>query len=224
MAVLACPALRVLIVDDEELLRLGLSHILDSAPDLRVVGACHGRQAVERVGELRPDVVLLDVRMPDVDGLTVLRALRALPEPPEVAMLTTFDLNEYLSQAMSDGAAGFLLKDTEPKALISAVRALGTGSGCLSAPLVRRLSRRPDNADTTAARALAALSDREREVLALLREGLSNAEIAQRLHLATGTVKEYVSSLLTKLGVENRLQAAVLATRSHLATADRPGA
>jgi DNA-binding NarL/FixJ family response regulator len=212
-----------MIVDDEELLRSGLSQILEAAPDLRVVGACQGGQAVNRARELRPDVVLLDVRMPDVDGLTVLRALRSLPQPPQVAMLTTFDLNEYLGQAMSDGASGFLLKDTAPRALIQAVRALGTGSGCLSLPLVRRLRRTEDTTNTKAAHALAALSEREREVLGLLADGLSNAAIAQRLYLATATVKEHVSSLLAKLDVDNRLQAAVLATRAAQTGVGGPG-
>lgn len=139
MPVLACPALRVMVVDDEELLRSGVSEILGVAPDLRVVGACRGGEAVEVAREQRPDVVLLDVRMPDVDGMSVLRGLRALPRPPQVAMLTTFDTDEYLGEALRRGAAGFLLKDTSPADLISAVRALGTGSGCLSVPLVRRL-------------------------------------------------------------------------------------
>ncbi|MFD7026608.1 response regulator [Streptomyces sp. NPDC059917] len=212
-----------MIVDDEELLRSGLEQILGAAPDLRVVGTCQGGEAVDRVRALRPDVVLLDVRMPDVDGLTVLRSLRSLPEPPQVAMLTTFDRDEYLFQAMSDGASGFLLKDTAPRALIRAVRALGTGSGCLSVPVVRRLRQTGVRTDTAAARALGGLSEREGEVLGLLAEGLSNAAIAQELYLATPTVKEHVSSVLSKLGVDNRLQAAVLATRASWAEAGGTG-
>ncbi|MCX5388138.1 response regulator transcription factor [Streptomyces sp. NBC_00083] len=220
MPVLACPALRVMVVDDEELLRSGVAQILSVAPDLRVTAACRGGEAVDVAREQRPDVVLLDVRMPDADGLAVLRELRALPHPPQVAMLTTFDTDEYLGEALRLGAAGFLLKDTSPADLISAVRALGTGSGCLSVPMVRRL-RRQGIADP-AGPVLAMLSPREHEVLILLADGLTNADISARLHVSVGTVKDHVSSLLTKLHVDNRVQAAVLATRARLVTPPAP--
>lgn len=216
MPVLACPALRVMVVDDEELLRSGVSEILSVAPDLRVVAACRGGEAVETAREQRPDVVLLDIRMPDVDGLSVLRGLLALPRAPQVAMLTTFDTDAYLGTALRRGAAGFLLKDTSPADLISAVRALGTGSGCLSLPMVRRL--RELGTPAPAGPELATLSPREREILALLADGLSNAEIGTRLHLSMGTVKDHVRALLAKLSVDNRVQAAVLAARSGLGT------
>ncbi|MFD9797127.1 response regulator [Streptomyces sp. NPDC059070] len=209
-----------MIVDDEELLRSGVSQILGVAPDLRVVAACHGGEAVEAARVRQPDVVLLDVRMPDVNGLSVLRELRALPRPPQVAMLTTFDTDEYLGEALRLGAAGFLLKDTSPADLISAVRALGTGSGCLSVPMTRRL-RAPATANP-AGPELATLSPREQQVLALLADGLSNAEIALRLHVSTGTVKDHVSALLTKLHVDNRVQAAVLATRAAVPATPAP--
>ncbi|QIB42674.1 response regulator [Streptomyces aureoverticillatus] len=214
MPVLACPALRVMVVDDEELLRSGVSEILGCAPDLRVVAACRGGEAVETAREQLPDVVLLDIRMPDVDGLSVLRELRALPRPPQVAMLTTFDTDAYVGAALRRGAAGFLLKDTSPADLISAVRALGTGSGCLSLPMVRRL--RDQGTTDPAGPRLATLSPREREVLALLADGLSNADIGLRLHVSIATVKDHVSALLAKLHVDNRVQAAVLATRAGL--------
>ncbi|MFI5700033.1 response regulator [Streptomyces xanthochromogenes] len=217
MPVHVCPALRVMVVDDEELLRSGLSDILDNAPDLRVVGACRGGEAVELTHMLRPDVVLVDVRMPDVDGLSVLSDLRRLPQPPQVAMLTTFDTDAYLGEALRRGAAGFLLKDTSPADLVNAVRALGTGSGCLSLPLARRLREYgiPDPANA----ALDRLSAREREVLELLVDGLSNADIGHQLHLSMGTVKDHVRSVLTKLRVNNRVQAAVLAIRAGLGSA-----
>ncbi|WP_405542520.1 response regulator transcription factor [Streptomyces phaeochromogenes] len=210
MAVLACPVVKVMIVDGEELLRSGLSHILDSVPDLRVVGVCQGIQAAQKAGELRPEV-----------ECPIL--LRAAPEPPEVVMFTTLDLHAYLARVMSDGPEGFLLKDTEPRALIQAVRAAGTGGRCLPAPHVRPESGTPSSTDTGKARALAALSAREREVLALLVKGLSNAAIARRLYLATSTVKEYVSSILKKLDVENRVQAAVLVAQTSPTEAGETG-
>lgn len=220
----ACPALRVMVVDDEALLRSGISAILDTASDIEVVAACTGAQALEHAGAHQPDVVLLDVRMPDVDGLTVLDWLQELPRPPHIAMLTTFDADEYLSQALQRGAAGFLLKDTEPRDLIAAVRALATGGGCLSAPLVRRLTHAGPAAAHVDACAvspqLTALSSREREVLAHLAQGLSNHEIGGLLHLSPATVKDHVSALLAKLGVGNRVQAAVLATRASLTAPD----
>ncbi|QEV50288.1 DNA-binding response regulator [Streptomyces vinaceus] len=214
-----------MVVDDEALLRSGISAILDTASDIEVVAACTGAQALEHAGAHQPDVVLLDVRMPDVDGLTVLDWLQELPRPPHIAMLTTFDADEYLSQALQRGAAGFLLKDTEPRDLIAAVRALATGGGCLSTPLVRRLTHAgpaaASHADACAAAPqLTALSSREREVLAHLAQGLSNHEIGALLHLSPATVKDHVSALLAKLGVGNRVQAAVLATRASLTAPD----
>ncbi|MEV7022455.1 response regulator transcription factor [Kitasatospora sp. NPDC093558] len=218
----------VVLVDDEALLRSGLAAILNSAADIEVVGSCAGSEALAVVTERQPDVVLLDVRMPDVDGLTVLRELVRLPQPPQVSMLTAFDADQYLAEALGAGAVGFLLKDMSPEELIRAVRALATGSGCLSAPMVRRLSRQevagPDlPADTTPAdTALAELSERERNILALLGSGLSNVEIGRKLLLGTATVKDHVRSVLAKLRVSNRVQAAVLAERSGLLGPPRP--
>ncbi len=205
---------RVVVVDDEALIRSGLAMILGSAPDIEVVGTCSGTEAMSAVRTLRPDVVLLDIRMPDVDGLTLLRRLRALPDCPYVAMLTTFDTDEYLDQALTMGASGFLLKDTDPEILASSVRAVATGAGCLSSPVLRRLrDSRPRSVSSTGVDSLTA---RERQVLGHLGQGLSNVEIGARMHLGAATVKDYVSAVLTKLGVANRIQAAVLAERAGL--------
>ncbi|MDF2255700.1 response regulator [Streptantibioticus ferralitis] len=214
---------RVLIVDDEALIRSGLAMILGSAPDITVVASCEGAQAVAAVQQDRPDVVLLDIRMPDVDGLTVLRRLTRLPEPPHVAMLTTFDTDEYLGEALRLGASGFLLKDTDPEILVRSVRAVATGAGCLSPSVVRRLGR-PDRAAASyeAAQAVSTLSPRERQVLSFVGQGLSNAEIGARMHIAVATVKDYVRAVLTKLGVANRIQAAVLADRVGLVEEQAP--
>jgi DNA-binding NarL/FixJ family response regulator len=212
----ASSPLRIAIVDDEALIRSGLAMILGSAPDIEVVATCPGTDALNVVRELRPDVVLLDIRMPDVDGLTLLRRLRALPEPPEVAMLTTFDTDEYLDQALRLGASGFLLKDTEPDVLARSVRAVATGAGCLSAPLLRRLRAAERRGGARGGEIIGNLSERELQVLGFLGQGLSNIEIGARMHLGAATVKDYVSAVLTKLGVANRIQAAVLAERAGL--------
>ncbi|WP_370154245.1 response regulator [Streptacidiphilus sp. EB129] len=190
--------------------------ILGTAPDIDVVATCSGVETLAVVRKHRPHVVLLDVRMPDIDGLTVLRRLRELPDAPEVAMLTTFDTDEYLDQALRLGAGGFLLKDTEPDTLARSVRAVATGAGCLSAPVLRRLRSSGRGRDQRAGAALDSLSERERQVLAHLGQGLSNIEIGARMHLGAATVKDYVSAVLTKLGVANRIQAAVLAERAGL--------
>lgn len=219
----AAPRLRVLIVDDEALIRSGLAMILGAAPDITVVATCGGAEAVAAIRETRPHVVLLDIRMPDVDGLTVLRRIRQLSRPPQVAMLTTFDTDEYLGEALRLGASGFLLKDTDPDVLVRSVRAVATGAGCLSSSVVRRLQQhRPPAATVQAAQAVSELTPREREVLAYVGEGLSNAEIGARMHIAVATVKDYVKAVLSKLGVANRIQAAVLADRVGLVGEGRP--
>jgi DNA-binding NarL/FixJ family response regulator len=211
--------LRVIVVDDEALIRSGLAMILGSAPDIDVVTTCSGTEAMAAVRAHRPHVVLLDIRMPDIDGLTLLRRLRTLPDGPYVAMLTTFDTDEYIDQAISLGASGFLLKDTDPDILANSVRAVATGVGCLSTPVLRRLrdgrarGAGPGGGDSTA---VDSLSARERQVLVHLGYGLSNVEIGVRMHLGAATVKDYVSAVLIKLGVANRIQAAVLAERAGL--------
>ena len=208
--------LRVLVVDDEALVRSGVAMILGAAGGIEVVGGCDGPEAVHMFLRHRPDVVLLDIRMPVVDGLTVLSRLMGQPHPPAVAMLTTFSADEQVVAALEGGAAGFLLKDSEPEDLVRAVRALGAGGRVLSPPVTGPvidgfLGARPDAA--TAA-LIEALSPREREVLALVGEGLPNALIGERLHLSVATVKEYVGSVLVKLGGVNRVQAAVIANKA----------
>ncbi|MEV6125921.1 response regulator transcription factor [Streptomyces violaceusniger] len=212
--------IRVVVVDDEALLRSGFELILNAADDIQVVATAVGAQAVEAVRREHPDVVLLDIRMPDVDGLTVLAELRTLPTAPVVAMLTTFDTDEYVMTALHSGAAGFLLKDTEPEHLAQLVRTLAAGGVVLSSrashAVLRDRPSGPAPADTEEAARVNRLSDREREVLTLIAEGLSNADIGTRVHLSAGTVKDHVSAILTKLRVGSRVQAALIAQRAGL--------
>ncbi|NUT90966.1 MAG: response regulator transcription factor [Saccharothrix sp.] len=214
--------IRVVIVDDEQLVRSGLRMILGAAPDIEVVADCGGARAVETVLAHRPDVVMLDVRMPDVDGLTVLDDLRTAlhgAPMPAVTMLTTFDTEEHLTLALCRGASGYLLKDTHPDQLAQAVRTLAAGGSTLDPSVTRAvIGGFVENADTALAarRAVAGLTGRERDVLALLGRGLSNTAIAEHLHLAQGTVKDHVSAVLAKLGGVNRVQAAVVAERARL--------
>ncbi|MFI5688109.1 response regulator [Streptomyces sp. NPDC051636] len=210
--------IRVLVVDDEALIRTGFRRILDAAGDIEVVAAVSGGEAVQTAQERHPDVVLLDIRMPDVDGLTVLAGLLRLQQPPVVAMLTTFDMDEYVVTALRSGAAGFLLKDTDPEELPFLVRALADGGTVLSSKVTRTVVNGYLQAgcQEPAARSLERLTDRERAVLVLIAEGLSNADIAARMHLSTGTVKDHVSAVLSKLEVSSRVQAALLAERAGL--------
>ncbi len=211
--------IRVVVVDDEALVRSGFGMILGAEDDIEVVATAAGGEAIATVRRERPDVVLLDIRMPDVDGLTVLRELRGTPDAPVVAMLTTFDADEYILTALQSGAAGFLLKDTEPEHLAPLVRTLAAGGVVLSPKASRTLLLgHPGSGaevDAEAAR-VALLTGREREVLVLVAEGLSNADIGVRLHLGAGTVKDHVSAILAKLRVTSRVQAALLAQRSGL--------
>ena len=210
--------IRTMVVDDEALIRTGFTHILDAADDIDVVAAVSGGQAVRTVRELGPDVVLLDIRMPDVDGLTVLAELRRLRPAPVVAMLTTFDADEYVTAALRSGASGFLLKDTDPEQLPFLIRALAEGGTVLSSDVTRRVvdgyldRRRQGPAGDIVAR----LTARERAVLMLIAEGLANVDIGTRLHMSTGTVKGHVSTILAKLEVSSRVQAALLAERAGL--------
>jgi DNA-binding NarL/FixJ family response regulator len=208
--------IRVLLVDDEELVRFGLRTILELADGLEVVGeAADGAEAVSAVRTLHPDVVLMDIRMPRVDGLAATRQILARPDPPKVAVLTTFHLDEYVFAALEAGASGFLLKDTPPREIVAAIRAVAAGSEMLSPAVTRRLIAEyvggrghPQRAE--ALRRLDVLSDREREVLVLIGRGLSNADAARSLFMSEATVKTYVSRMLTKLGLTNRTQAAIL--------------
>ncbi|MCX5230271.1 response regulator transcription factor [Streptomyces sp. NBC_00233] len=211
--------IRVVVVDDEALVRSGFQMILNASDGIEVVATAEGAQAADVIRRERPDVVLLDIRMPDVDGLTVLRKIQELAAPPHVAMLTTFDTDEYILTALRSGAAGFLLKDTEPEQLAQLVRTLAAGGVVMSPKASRALLRGHPGAgapqDAEVAR-VNLLSDRERAVLVLVAEGLSNAEIGTRIHLSAGTVKDHVSSILNKLRVAGRVQAALLAERAGL--------
>ena len=218
--------IRVLLVDDEELVRFGLRTVLESSGGFEVVGeASNGAEAVDRARELRPDVVLVDIRMPVMDGLTATRRLLALPDPPQVAVLTTFHVDEYVYAALAAGAAGFLLKDTPPREIAAAVRAVADGTATLSPKVTATLidsyvDRRAAPRRAEALRRITELSDREREVLQLLGSGQSNAELAKRLFVSEATVKTYVSRLLTKLDLTNRTQAAILAHEAGLLEGD----
>lgn len=212
--------IKILLADDEDLVRSGLRTILSSADDIEVVAETDdGLYVADLARQHRPNVVLLDIRMRTADGLSALRRLRALPDPPAVAMLTTFDVDEYVQEALRIGANGFLLKDTEPDQLIKAVRDLARGGAVLDPKVAARvLSTVADGerAAEPARRLLAALSEREREVVTLIGQGLSNAEIGSELHLSEATVKGYVSAVLGKIGAVNRVQAALVAYRGGL--------
>lgn len=205
----------VLIVDDETLVRSGLTMILSTDPDIDVVGAVTGSQAVSTVDATRPDVVLLDIRMPDVDGLEVLGRLTTLPKPPVVAMLTTFDSDDYLAAAMRRGAAGFLLKNTSPSALTQMVHTLAAG-GTVLAPGVNRRALAAVSVDPDARARVATLAPREFDVLRLVTDGATNAEIADALGVSLGTVKDDIGTILTKLSVRSRVLAALTAARAGL--------
>ena len=204
---------RVLIADDQALVRAGFRMILN-ADGIDVVGeAADGRQAVDAAREHRPDVVLLDIRMPELDGLEAARRILAEPDAPRVIMLTTFDLDEYVYDALAAGASGFLLKDVTPEHLAAAVRLVRSGDALLAPTITRRLVERFARTETPPVppRDLAALSPRELEVLRLLAEGLNNAELAERLFLSEATVKTHIARILAKLGLRDRVQAVVAA-------------
>ncbi|MFG3042540.1 response regulator [Streptomyces sp. NPDC048330] len=208
--------IRVMIVDDDALVRLGLADLLEGDEDIDVVAqAPDGLQALELATAHRVDVALVDVRMPRMDGITAITHLRALPHPPKVITLTTFDLDEYVYDALAAGADGFLLKDTDPAEILRAVHLVATGSALLHPAAARRLIDRyhrsglPQAADARAR--LDRLTPRERDVLALLARGDTNADIAASLGMRESTVKAHVSRILTALDVTNRVQAAILA-------------
>jgi DNA-binding NarL/FixJ family response regulator len=208
--------IRVLLVDDEELVRSGLRLILGTEPDLDVVAeAADGEQGLALAELHQPDVVMLDIRMPGLDGIEVARRLAASGSPARVVILTTFDNDEYVYGALRAGASGFLLKDAPATQLVSAIRAAAAGDAVLAPSVTRRvvdeLGRRKPPA---AIQRLDVLTDRERDVLTLMAEGCSNAEIGDRLFITEGTVKTHVARILVKLGVRDRLQAVVLAYRA----------
>jgi DNA-binding NarL/FixJ family response regulator len=207
---------RVVLADDEPLLRRGLRVLLESGGRVRVVAeAADGDQLVTAIVRQRPDVALIDVQMPGSDGLDALRRIRERTDPPACAMLTTFDVDEYVAQALDLGAQGFLLKDAEPETLIRAVLDLAAGGAVLDPRITARLLPllRRSGGQLRSVKAIGELSGRERQVLDLVADGHSNAAIGKRLGLAEATVKSYVSTLLSKLGVSNRVQAALVAQR-----------
>ncbi|MFG2623240.1 response regulator [Streptomyces sp. NPDC048507] len=210
--------IRVAVIDDEPLVSMGLKVILESVDDISVVVASQGPGAIHALGSHRVDVLLLDIRMPGTDGLSLLRQLADKPGGPVVAMLTGFGLDEYVKEALHGGAAGFLMKNSAPEQLIHAVRTLAAGGRVLApeatTPVIEAfLSAKTDD---EASLRLAELTTRERQVLALVSTGLNNRVIAERMRLAHGTVKDHVSSILAKLGGLNRVQAAVVADRAGL--------
>ena len=212
--------IRVFIADDQALVRGGFRMILDAQPDMEVVGEAEdGRQALRAVSELRPDVVLMDIRMPEMDGLETTRRIVTDEDAPRVLMLTTFDMNEYVYEAMKSGASGFLLKDVKPEQLADAVRTVAAGDALLAPTITRRLieefTRRPPPG-SNAPPELETLTERELEVLKLIAKGLSNEEIAKELFVSMATVKTHITHILMKLDLRDRVQAVVLAYESGL--------
>ncbi len=205
--------IRVLIVDDDALVRAGLRMILGGSPRIEVVGdASDGGAAVAAHDELRPDVVLMDIRMPGVDGIEATARIRATPEPAQVIVLTTFDADDLVVRALRAGAGGFLLKDSPPERLIAAIEAVRDGEPMLSPSVTRTLVERvtAQAPAPTGPNPMDELTEREREVATEVSRGLSNADIAAALFMSVPTVKAHVSRILTKLGADNRVQAAIM--------------
>lgn len=215
-------SIRVLLVDDQALVRAGFRVLLEAAPDLEVVGeAENGTRAIELAEELRPDVILMDIRMPEVDGLEATRRILAAraTDPPRILVLTTFDADEYVYEALRIGASGFLLKDTDPEQLIEGVRVVASGEALLSPSVTRRLIRefasRPE-VRRAHPEALSALTERELEILTLVAQGLSNDEIAATLFISPATSKTHVSRVMMKLHARDRAQLVVMAYEAGL--------
>ncbi|WP_405479466.1 response regulator [Streptomyces sp. NBC_00009] len=218
--------IRVLIADDQMMVREGFSVLLNAMPDIEVVGeAVNGREAIARVRELSPDVVLMDIRMPELNGIEATREIAAMDGSAKVLVLTTFDLDEYVYQALRAGASGFLLKDASARQLADGVRVVAEGEALLAPSVTRRLitefsklSEIPKLPAVANPGAFGELTERETEVLVLIAQGLSNAEIAERLVVAESTIKTHVSRVLVKLGLRDRTQAAVFAYEARLVT------
>jgi DNA-binding NarL/FixJ family response regulator len=215
---------RVLVAEDQHLVRAGLVGIVGTADDLEVVGeAATGREAVELARRELPDVVLMDIRMPGGNGIEATRLITA-STPVRVLVLTTFDLDDHVYEALRAGASGFLLKDTPPLELLAAIRVLAAGDALLAPSVTRRLlaefAARPTSARSAAGdpARLPTITEREQQVLGLVAEGLSNAEIAEHLHITAGTAKTHVANLLTKLGARDRVQLVILAYRTGVAS------
>ena len=211
--------IRIVVADDQDLVRTGLVMILGAQPDLEVVGeATDGLQALDQAARLRPDVLLVDIRMPGLDGIEVTRRLAGpgIAHPMAVVVITTFDLDEYVLGALRAGARGFLLKDAGPQLLVQAIHAAATGDALIAPNVTRRLLEHfVDRSPAGATQPLHPLTDREEEVLALLARGRTNAEIAAELFIGLTTVKSHIASLMTKLGVRNRVEIALWAYQTH---------
>ena len=216
---------RVLVVDDQAMVRAGLHMLLDGEPDIEVVAqAANGREAVAQAARFRPDVVLMDIRMPEVDGLEATRRIMAADHAARVLVLTTFDLDEYVYDALRAGASGFVLKDDPPEQLIAAVRTVAAGDALLSPAVTRRVIERFSRVHREPPPGgVASLTQRELEVYRLITEGLSNAEIGRALFISDTTVKTHVTRLLQKLQLRDRAQAIVVAYRSGLFEASADG-
>ena len=214
--------IRVVLADDQDLIRLGLRVLLDNEDDLTVVGdAADGLRAVALARELRPDVVLMDVRMPGIDGIEATRRIVAAPDldATRIIVLTTFEIDEYVFEALRAGASGFLIKDTKPAELLRAVRLVAAGDALLSPSVTRRVVREFAGRATRTVRPhpqLPALTDRERETVVLVAEGLSNEELAERMLISPATARTHVSRAITKLGARDRAQLVVFAYQSGL--------
>ena len=215
--------IRVMLVDDQAMVRAGFRMIVESEDDITVVGeAADGRAAVDLVPRCRPDVVLMDVRMPHMDGVEATERISAMPDPPRVLMLTTFDLEDHVYAALRAGASGFLLKDAPAEQLIDAVRVIARGDALLAPSITRLLieeiARRPTGDQTATVAGFADLTERELDVMRLVAKGMSNAEVASALYLGEATVKTHVGRILAKLDLRDRVQVVVVAYESGLVT------
>ncbi|MFD6798662.1 response regulator [Streptomyces cyaneofuscatus] len=223
-------SLNVLVVDDQGIVRAGFAAVIDAEEDMTVVGeAADGVSAVRLAEELAPDVIVMDVRMPQLDGIAATRIITGRENPPRVLVLTTFDLDAYVFEALRAGASGFLLKDVHPSRLLQGIREVAIGESVLAPSATRHLighyaSRSPTAAPTRSTPGLDSLTASQRRVLTLVAAGLTNAEIAEQLGIAVGTVKSHVTALLRKLCLRDRVQATILAYDLGLATPNPPGA
>ena len=216
------PRIRVVIADDQTLVRSGFRLVLEGRDEIEVVGeAANGEGAVQAVRRLRPDIVLMDIRMPVMDGIEATRRIVSSSAPCRVLVLTTFDLDEYVYSAMAAGASGFLLKDVTGDQLVASIRLVATGEALLAPTVTRRLIERYAKPPRGSGSALSSLTARELDVLKHLARGLSNAELAAELHVGEATVKTHVARLLAKLGVRDRVQAVILAYETGIAGAGR---
>jgi len=213
-------SIRVLIADDQPLVRSGFRMIIDERPDLELIAEAEdGEQAITLASELDPDVILMDIRMPALDGVEATRRLVEAGSGARILVLTTFDLDEYVYAAVNAGASGFLLKDVQPEQLVDAIRVVAAGNSLFGPAATQRLVERfaPPASDAATSR-LDQLTDREREILKLIARGRSNAELAQQLYLSEATIKTHVSAILRKLGVRDRVQAVIAAYEAGLVT------